>query len=59
MGTVHQVRITVPLLIRVALAELAERWGKTESETLELLIREAIRRELIKEDEQRRIQCSQ
>ncbi|NPV08054.1 MAG: hypothetical protein HPY83_08840 [Anaerolineae bacterium] len=47
-ASLHQIR--VPLLIRVALTELAERRQQSEDEVLESLIRDAVRRELLGEE---------
>lgn len=43
-------KVYVPLLLRVALSELAERRGQTEDKVLEDLIRDGVRRELLRED---------
>jgi len=44
MGVTWQ-RLRVPLLERLALADLAQRRGQTEEETLAAVIREAVMRE--------------
>ena len=38
-------KLRVPLMERLALADLAQRWGESEEETLARIIREAVRRE--------------
>jgi hypothetical protein len=43
--SLHSIRI--PLLVRLALTELAERKGVAEEELLETLIADAVRRELL------------
>lgn len=43
-------KLHVPLLLRVALIDLAERRGQTEEQVLEDLIRDGVRRELLRED---------
>jgi hypothetical protein len=39
-------KLRVPLMERLALADMAERLGKSEEDTLKLIIREAVKRDL-------------
>jgi hypothetical protein len=45
--TVNWQKLRVPLMERLALAEMAEKRGKSEEELLAELIREAVKRDLV------------